>query len=807
MSGFLLLLQSLGLGVLATLGALVLGGMVALAGMVSGGFGRRVWRGLAVAALALPPFWLANSWLELLSAVRLSIPTDAWDGWAFLATAGILASMLWPVVAMVAWAAWSRLQAAHLESDPGLRGLRFLGAVLLPMGRTEWGIATAMVFVLAVANFTVPVLFQVRVFTEAFWIRFNTRFDVVGAMAVGWPLWVLPILFLRFWKPGSWTWPRIESEAPASAWGQALGGWAWAARFLAVAGLAVTIGVPFGLWVVSNRTWAELPGAVAAGGGTIGNTLRTAMVPATLGVGLSLAFRGLGLRSSRWLWGPFLVPGIVLAMVLVRGLHQPVVPDALRGWAAVWFALTLRYLAPAWFLVEAALAAADPRWSEAARSVGAGRWRTFRTVVLPQAYPHLGVAWMAVYLLCLWDVETVILLQPPGGETLALRIFNLLHYGHAGQVNALCGVMLGLAVAPLLLGWGIQRLLRQGFLAGRPAVLASVVLALAGCGDPGPASTSVPSDSRLFSRIESIGSRGVAPGQFNKPRSLVCDRDDRLFVADFTGRIQRFGSDGRFQLQWQMPETDLGKPKGMGLDRDGDIVVVEPHYMRVNHFTPDGLLVSRWGTRGQSEGEFILPRAVVQDPTGSFVLSEYTVVERIQRFRPDVKDLGRFPSPIASPFRAPPSPDVRRLVDRVWGTPGSGPGQLNRAEGLAVDREGHLWVADSCNHRVEVFDRDGRWIQTVGRAGPGPGEFSYPYDVKIDAEGRVFVCEFGNSRISIFDAAGRLVEVIGRSGGALGQFANPWSIALDSMGNLYVADSQNHRVQKLVRRETRASDR
>jgi len=108
---------------------------------------------------------------------------------------------------------------------------------------------------------------------------------------------------------------------------------------------------------------------------------------------------------------------------------------------------------------------------------------------------------------------------------------------------------------------------------------------------------------------------------------------------------------------------------------------------------------------------------------------------------------------------------------------------------------------------VEVFDRDGRWIRTVGRAGPGPGEFSYPYDVKIDAEGRVFVCEFGNSRISVFDAAGRLLEVIGRSGGALGQFANPWSIALDSMGNLYVADSQNHRVQKLVRRETRASDR
>ena len=91
------------------------------------------------------------------------------------------------------------------------------------MGRSEWGIAAAMVFVLAVANFTVPVLFQVRVFTEAFWIRFNTRFDVAGAMAVGWPLWVLPILFLLVWKPGAWIWPRVEPDAPPSVWGQALG--------------------------------------------------------------------------------------------------------------------------------------------------------------------------------------------------------------------------------------------------------------------------------------------------------------------------------------------------------------------------------------------------------------------------------------------------------------------------------------------------------------------------------------------------------------------------------------------------------
>jgi ABC-type Fe3+ transport system permease subunit len=53
-------------------------------------------------------------------------------------------------------------------------------------------------------------------------------------------------------------------------------------------------------------------------------------------------------------------------------------------------------------------------------------------------------------------VETLILIYPPGGETLALRIFNLLHYGHNAQVNALCLVLLTVAIAPAVV-WNIWR--------------------------------------------------------------------------------------------------------------------------------------------------------------------------------------------------------------------------------------------------------------------------------------------------------------------------------------------------------------
>ena len=46
-----------------------------------------------------------------------------------------------------------------------------------------------------------------------------------------------------------------------------------------------------------------------------------------------------------------------------------------------------------------------------------------------------------------------------------------------------------------------------------------------------------------------------------------------------------------------MPELERGKPKGMGIDAQGHIVVIEPHYSRINHFTPEGQLIRQWGNQ------------------------------------------------------------------------------------------------------------------------------------------------------------------------------------------------------------------
>ena len=85
-----------------------------------------------------------------------------------------------------------------------------------------------------------------------------------------------------------------------------------------------------------------------------------------------------------------------------------------------------------------------------------------------------------------------------------------------------------------------------------------------------------------------------------------------------------------------------------------------------------------------------MPRAVAVNSQGELWVCEYGATERVQRF----------------------SKDGRRLL-ASFGRFGSGPGEFNRAEGLCVDRQDRLYVADSCNHRIQVFAPDGRWLREL----------------------------------------------------------------------------------------------
>ena len=86
----------------------------------------------------------------------------------------------------------------------------------------------------------------------------------------------------------------------------------------------------------------------------------------------------------------------------------------------------------------------------------------------------------------------------------------------------------------------------------------------------------------------------------------------------------------------------------------------------------------------------------------------------------------------------------------TWGSLGSGPGQFRGADGVAVDRNGNVFVADTDNERIQKFDNGGTFLTTWGNAGSGLAQFNFPVGVAVDGGGHVFVAEFHNNRIQKF---------------------------------------------------------
>jgi DNA-binding beta-propeller fold protein YncE len=296
-------------------------------------------------------------------------------------------------------------------------------------------------------------------------------------------------------------------------------------------------------------------------------------------------------------------------------------------------------------------------------------------------------------------------------------------------------------------------------------------IALSGCTDP-----SQFGDGKLDLVW---GRAGVSNGRFEKPRAIAIDNrpgpyQDRLYIVDMTARIQVFDPDGNYLFQWNTPAHKNGNPTGMNFDRSGNLLVADTHYYRLLIYAPDGTLQRTiGGTAGHGPGEFGFVTSAVEDRAGNYYISEYGEYDRIQKFTHD----GKF------------------LLE--WGSHGQEPNQFVRPQSLDIDEQDRIWVADSGNHCIKVFDTSGKMLFMWGKQGEAPGQLSYPYGLKLDGHGHVLICEYGNSRIQKFTHDGKSLGCWGGLGHERGQMYNPWALALDSQGRIHVVDSNNHRVQRI----------
>ncbi len=120
-------------------------------------------------------------------------------------------------------------------------------------------------------------------------------------------------------------------------------------------------------------------------------------------------------------------------------------------------------------------------------------------------------------------------------------------------------------------------------------------------------------------------------------------------------------------------------------------------------------------------------------------------------------------------------------------------GGLFAPRGLAVDRRGRVWVADTGNSAVKIFPGEGGEPLVVGRRGDGKGEFDSPVGIAVGRKGRVYVADVGNRRIVVLDPEGKYLSHFAVDGWRGGAYNEPY-IDIDSRGDLYVTDPPGNRV-------------
>ena len=112
------------------------------------------------------------------------------------------------------------------------------------------------------------------------------------------------------------------------------------------------------------------------------------------------------------------------------------------------------------------------------------------------------------------------------------------------------------------------------------------------------------------------------------------------------------------------------------------------------------------------------------------------------------------------------------------GSAGNGNGQFNDPEGIAIDSAGNIYVVDSGNNRVEKFNKAGVYQSQFGSPGSGNGQFNFPVGIAFGADGEIYVTDVGNNRVEEFDSKGSYLGQFGSYGQGNGEFINPFGIAI-----------------------------
>lgn len=363
------------------------------------------------------------------------------------------------------------------------------------------------------------------------------------------------------------------------------------------------------------------------------------------------------------------------------------------------------------------------------------------------------------------DISLAARLAPPmSSPPLAVTMLNAIHYQ---RPEAIIGVLALLPIPMIFAGLLLARCVSIRRVT--PVLLMClVVVGIFGCKQDEHAST-----PPLIPLTDWSGLPGRTPGRFDVPRGIAVDATGDVLVVDKSARVQRLDGRGGASCVWTMPAFDNGKPTGLGVTADGQVIVADTHEYQVAVFNACGELQRVFGSYGISPGQFIYPTDVVVSAAGEWFVSEYGGNDRVQVF------------------------DDSGSLRRVLGGPGRGSGQFRRPQGLSLSGDGSmLWVADAGNHRVQGIDPMSGQMQVE----IGLGTLRSPYGVTVLPDETLVVVENGRHMLSRWSPDGTLLGQWGGWGRAPGRLRMPWGVVYEPVHDVvHVLDTGNSRVQQVPR--------
>jgi DNA-binding beta-propeller fold protein YncE len=263
--------------------------------------------------------------------------------------------------------------------------------------------------------------------------------------------------------------------------------------------------------------------------------------------------------------------------------------------------------------------------------------------------------------------------------------------------------------------------------------------------------------------------------QLAQPYGIATDSKGKVYIADSkVGAIFIFNTETRdVEMIKNKADAHFDRIIGLAMDDDDRLFVSDPGLKHVLVFNKD------------HKATDVITDSMVE-PSGLAIDTQNRLL-----YVSDVKQ------DIVLVYDA----DSFKLLRHI-GTPGkdhtlTDPGNFAKPTGLAVDKEGNLYVADTMNDRIEVFDADSMFIRSWGKNGDGPGYFARPKGVSVDNDGHVWVADGMQDRVQVFTNEGQLCIAMGGHGLLPGQYQGLVDIHIDNRRNrVYTTEIYPGRVQE-----------